>query len=124
MVVEYIRYSVEDQDADRFYRAYKEAGQILQASPHCMGFEVSRCSEEPKLFTVRIEWDSIDGHLKGFRMSPEFGSFFAAVKPFYNSIQEMHHYVPRESSTFRRSSSNTLQKIPTKEQGTLGAHNR
>jgi hypothetical protein len=94
MIVEYIRYSIEERDADRFNRAYEDAGHILQGSPHCLGFEVSRCAEDAKQFIVRIEWDSLDGHLKGFRASPEFGPFFATVKPFYNSIQEMRHYVP------------------------------
>src|SRR5262245_20100808 len=31
---------------------------------------------------VRIEWDSGEGHLAGFRQSPEFRGFFEAVRPF------------------------------------------
>jgi len=41
---------------------------------------------------VRIEWESIEGHEQGFRSSPQFGEFFAAVKPFFDQIQEMKHY--------------------------------
>lgn len=44
---------------------------------------------------VRIEWDSIEGHEQGFRSSPQFGEFFAAVKPFFDQIQEMKHYQVR-----------------------------
>jgi hypothetical protein len=33
-----------------------------------------------------------EGHLQGFRTSPEFASFFAAVKPFVDRIEEMRHY--------------------------------
>jgi len=41
---------------------------------------------------VRIEWDSEEGHLSGFRQSPEFQRFFEDVKPFVNDIEEMRHY--------------------------------
>jgi quinol monooxygenase YgiN len=55
-------------------------------------YEVSRCSEDPTQHVVRIEWDSEEGHLSGFRQSPEFRSFFDAVGPFVNDIEEMRHY--------------------------------
>jgi hypothetical protein len=41
---------------------------------------------------VRIEWDSEEGHLSGFRRSPEFRRLFAAVGPFVHDIEEMRHY--------------------------------
>jgi quinol monooxygenase YgiN len=44
------------------------------------------------VYIVRIEWDSAEGHLAGFRTSPEFRSFFAAVRPYVANIEEMHHY--------------------------------
>ncbi len=50
------------------------------------------CTEEPGVYIVRIEWDSAEGHLSGFRTSPEFRSFFGAVRPFVGNIEEMHHY--------------------------------
>lgn len=90
MIVEYIRY--ETSDADGLVNAYAAARSSLDASPHCLAYELSRCAEEPKSFILRIEWDSSEGHLQGFRKSPEFGAFFAAVRPFLNDIREMHHY--------------------------------
>jgi quinol monooxygenase YgiN len=41
---------------------------------------------------LRIEWDSIDGHMQGFRKSEGFRSFFAAIKPYLDRIEEMRHY--------------------------------
>jgi hemoglobin len=99
MVVEYIRYSIDDPRAEAFEQAYREAGDSLAASEHCERYEVSRCSEEPTQHVVRIEWDSEEGHLSGFRQSPEFRSFFEAVRPFVNDIEEMRHYEVTLSST-------------------------
>jgi quinol monooxygenase YgiN len=92
MVVEYIRYTVDDARTEAFDQAYRKAAVVLEASEHCERYEISRCSEDASKHVVRIEWDSKEGHLSGFRKSPEFGAFFAAVQPFVNDIEEMRHY--------------------------------
>ena len=92
MVVEYIRYNLSPDRAEEFERAYHRAGQVLDADPHCAGWEMARGVEEPQHFVIRIEWDSIEGHEQGFRTSPRFGEFFTAVRPFFSVIEEMKHY--------------------------------
>ena len=92
MIVEYIRYTVDAERADAFEEAYRRAAEALDASANCERYEVSRCSEDPTQHVVRIEWDSEEGHLSGFRESPEFRRFFQAVGPFVHDIEEMRHY--------------------------------
>jgi len=92
MIVEYIRYVVPSARSDEFEDAYRRAGSVLQADEHCKSYEVARGVEEPEHYTVRIEWDSLEGHEQGFRSSPGFREFFAAVQPFFEQIAEMKHY--------------------------------
>jgi heme-degrading monooxygenase HmoA len=92
MVIEYIRYQVPAAQHDAFIAAYRSAGEELDASEHCAGWEFSQGVEEPDNFMVRIQWDSVEGHEKGFRGSPPFGAFFGKVKPFFGNIREMKHY--------------------------------
>ena len=92
MIVEYIRYAIPEDRADTFEAAYRAAGASLEASPNCRRYEIARCTEDPTAFVVRIEWDSLDGHMQGFRNSPEFREFFSAVGPFVSQIEEMRHY--------------------------------
>ncbi len=92
MIVEYIRYSVPTARHDDFVAAYRDASAALDASPHCLGYELSRCHEEPTSYVLRIEWDSLSGHLQGFRTSSDFQRFFSKVRPFFEQIQEMRHY--------------------------------
>jgi heme-degrading monooxygenase HmoA len=92
MIVEYIRYRVPEDRAREFEEAYRGAGSSLEASPHCERYEIARCTEDPIAYTVRIEWDSAEGHMSGFRTSPQFRTFFAAVQPFVGQIEEMRHY--------------------------------
>ena len=92
MIVEYVRYTLAPERREAFEAAYGAAQASLAASPHCLAWELTRCSEDPGQYTLRIEWDSSEGHLQGFRRSAEFGAFFAAVRPFVGDIQEMRHY--------------------------------
>ncbi|MEP6900088.1 MAG: antibiotic biosynthesis monooxygenase family protein [Rhodanobacter sp.] len=92
MIVEYIRYVIPSQDAEAFEADYAQAGRSLAASPHCFGYELSRCLDDPDCYILRIEWDSVDGHMQGFRQSGEFRQFFAAIKSHVNQILEMRHY--------------------------------
>jgi quinol monooxygenase YgiN len=92
VIVEYIRYRVSEATADGLVKAYEDAAGPLLESSHCLSYEVTRCTEEPTAFVVRIEWHSAQGHLEGFRRSPQFGRFFELVKPFFEQIEEMRHY--------------------------------
>ncbi len=92
MVVEYIRYSVPVERADEFADAYARAARVLDADEHCLGYEITRGVEEPQHWIVRITWDSVEGHEQGFRTAPHFQDFFAAVRPFFDNIEEMKHY--------------------------------
>jgi quinol monooxygenase YgiN len=90
MIVEYIRYEIDDAEA--FLRAYEQARAALDSSRHCLAYELARCVEAPSSFILKIEWDSVEGHMQGFRKSPQFAEFLAAVRPFIGSIAEMRHY--------------------------------
>jgi quinol monooxygenase YgiN len=92
MIVEYIRYKIDPRRDGEFDAAYSRAGAALEASPHCQRWEAARCVDEPEMQVVRIEWDSVEGHLQGFRQSPDFKLFLEAVQPFYKDIEEMTHY--------------------------------
>lgn len=105
MIVEYIRYQIPAENQPSFEDAYAEAATSLEASEHCLSYELSHGVEDPENYILRIEWDSQAGHERGFRVSPAFKTFFSAVKPFFDDIQEMRHYEP----TVVRSSSETPQ---------------
>ena len=91
MTVEYIRYRVPGDTAE-LEQAYGRAARFLALAPQCADYELSRCTDEPTSYILRIEWDSADGHMQGFRRSPEFRTFFRHIQPYVGDIQEMRHY--------------------------------
>jgi len=92
MIVEYTRYKIDSTRREAFEMAYKKAVSSLEASSHCLDYELARCTEDPDHYTLRIAWDSEEGHLQGFRSSSEFRAFFAVVQPFVKNIEEMRTY--------------------------------
>lgn len=92
MIVEYIRYKIPQAQADGFEQDYAEAAHSLDVSAHCLGYELTRCLDEPGSYILRIEWDSEEGHMQGFRHSTEFRAFFTAIKPYVDMIEEMRHF--------------------------------
>ena len=92
MIVEYIRYKLPAADGATFERDYARAAASLAASPFCLGYELSRCSEEPGIYVLRIRWTSAEDHLQGFRHSEHFPPFLAAIRPYVPQIEEMRHY--------------------------------
>jgi quinol monooxygenase YgiN len=92
MIVEFIRYRIPIDQGERFAAAYARAADVLDADEHCLGYEIAQGVEEPENWVVRITWDSLEGHERGFRTAPHFADFFAAVRPFFTAIQEMKHY--------------------------------
>ncbi len=92
MIVEYIRYRLDEARRDAFVDAYRAAVVALDDSPDCLGYELAQCVEEPAQFVLRIHWTSVEAHLNGFRASEHFRRFFPPIRPYLRDIEEMQHY--------------------------------
>ncbi|GLZ08831.1 hypothetical protein Acsp03_62970 [Actinomadura sp. NBRC 104412] len=92
MIVEYIRYRIDQAEAEAFEAAYARAAVPLAAAPQCVDYELSRCVDEPSSYILRITWTSADDHLRGFREGEHFKTFFAEISPYVRQIEEMRHY--------------------------------
>ncbi|MEU4425617.1 antibiotic biosynthesis monooxygenase [Actinoplanes sp. NPDC024001] len=94
MTVEYIRYRLSGDRTAEFEAAYARAAPFLARAPQCVDFELSRCTEEPGVYILRITWTSPEDHLRGFRGGELFPGFLAEIRPYVAAIEEMRHYEP------------------------------
>ena len=94
MILEVIRYRIAAGQEAAFEDAYRQAHQFLADSPHCLGYQLTRCLKDRSRYVLLIRWDSVEGHLRGFRGSPAFQRFLALVAPFFQQVEEMEHYEP------------------------------
>jgi hemoglobin len=92
VIIEYLRYRIDQADAEDFEAAYARAAVPLSAAPECVDYELSRCVDESEWYTLRITWTSADDHLRGFREGEHFKAFFSEIGPYVRQIEEMRHY--------------------------------
>jgi hemoglobin len=93
MIIEYIRYTVENSErGEELQEAYSRAAKQLDGATECLSYELSVCAEDPNSWVLRIEWDSTEAHLQGFRKGPHFPPFLDAIRDFMKEITEMRHY--------------------------------
>lgn len=92
MVIEYLRYTIDDARQAAFITDYKKASVPLQNSDYCQEYEFTQCVEDPSKFVIRIQWTSAEDHLNKFRGSQEFKAFFIHIKRYLDDIDEMRHY--------------------------------
>lgn len=92
MIVEYVRYRIPAERRAEFEQAYARAAVPLSAAPQCVDYELSRSTDEPECYILRIGWKSAEDHTEGFRGGEHFKAFFAEVSPYVDAIEEMRHY--------------------------------
>jgi hemoglobin len=92
MTVEYIRYRIPAERGEEFEAAYARAAVPLARAPECVEYELTRCTDDPEAYILRIVWTSAEDHLTGFRGGEHFPAFFAEIKPYVEDIDEMRHY--------------------------------
>lgn len=97
MVVEILRYSIDDTRQSDFKTSYEKAAGPLLESPYCRVYELCQCVEDSTQFIIRIEWASSEDHLEKFRGSQEFRRFFKHIKMYIDDIEEMRHYQQLDS---------------------------
>lgn len=105
MIVEYVRYVIPSERSEDFESAYNRIQPQLDASPECLGYELTRCVEEPSAYMLRLEWESIEAHLEGFQNGEQFRALYPVIEPYVPDIVEMRHYAPTNLSGSRRNSS-------------------
>jgi truncated hemoglobin YjbI/quinol monooxygenase YgiN len=94
VTIEYVRYRIPEADGTAFETAYARAAAELAAAPQCLDYELSRCTEDPGAYVLRITWTSERDHVEGFRGSEAFGRFLAEIGEYRPAIEEMRHYEP------------------------------
>jgi len=92
MIVEYIRYELNQHTTEDLLGAYRAAAQHLRAAPECLGYELAVRDDAPLTCVLRIIWQSAEAHMSDFRRGPNFPPFLELIRPFIGEIAEMKHY--------------------------------
>lgn len=75
-----------------FVAAMDEAKSLIAASPGFISLRVERCLERPHCFLLLAEWRNLEDHTQGFRGSPAYEEWRAALHHFYDPFPLVEHF--------------------------------
>jgi heme-degrading monooxygenase HmoA len=77
---------------EEFLVAMEGAKALIAASPGFVSLRVERCLERPNNFLLLVEWQCLEDHTEGFRGSPAYEEWRAALHHFYDPFPLVEHY--------------------------------
>jgi heme-degrading monooxygenase HmoA len=94
MITEHVELPViAGREAD-YEAAFAQAKPLIAASPGFRGLTLSRGIEQPNVYLLLVQWDTIEDHLTGFRESPAYQQWRALLHHFYDPFPTVEHYEP------------------------------
>lgn len=92
MIIEHTLLEVVAGREDEFVGAMEEAKTIISASPGFVSLRVERGIERPNCFLLLVEWERLEDHTEGFRGSPAYQQWRAALHHFYDPFPVVEHF--------------------------------
>ncbi len=92
MITEHALLPVVPGREEDFLSAMERAKSIIAASPGFMSLRVERCMERPNQFLLLVEWEHLKDHTEGFRGSPAYEEWRAALHHFYDPFPVVEHF--------------------------------
>ena len=92
MITEHAMLPVIPGREEEFEAAFAAAKHIIAASPGFGGLTLSRCLERPSAYLLLVQWGTLENHEVGFRGSPAYDDWRAALHHFYDPAATVEHY--------------------------------
>jgi heme-degrading monooxygenase HmoA len=92
MITEHATLPINPGREDEFEAAFASAKQIIASSPGFGGLTLSRCLERSSAYLLLVQWETLDDHEIGFRKSPAYEDWKAALHHFYSPAATVEHY--------------------------------
>lgn len=98
-VLEVALLDVRAEEGDDYEVAFREAQQLIAASPGYLHHELRRRTEAQGRYLLLVWWDTLESHTEGFRKSDRYERWRALLHPFYDPFPTVEHYVGVEGAT-------------------------
>lgn len=92
MVTEHVLLPIIPGREEEFEVAFAAAKSIIVARPGFEGLTLSRGIEHPNTYLMLVQWTTLEDHDPGFRGSPEYQDWRAALHHFYDPFPVFKHF--------------------------------
>ncbi len=91
MVTEIALIPIDSANAAAFEAAVASAAPLFEAAEGCNGLALERGVEDPNVYRLLVEWESVDHHMITFRNSEAFGQWRMLVGHLFAGPVNMSH---------------------------------
>jgi heme-degrading monooxygenase HmoA len=92
VIVEIVLLKAKEGAAESLRDGLRTAQAVISRATGYRRSEFHRGVEEPESFLLRIEWDTLDAHMRGFRQGPLHGEWRSHFFQFVDGPPHMTHY--------------------------------
>lgn len=92
MILEVAILNLRPGESPAFERAIAAARPLIAATPGFRGLEVRPCVGSASRYLLLVWWDKLEDHTVGFRGSPRYPEWRAALHHFYDPFPVVEHY--------------------------------
>lgn len=94
MILEHALLHVTTARSEEFETAFAHAKSIISAMPGFVTLSLSRGVEQPGVYLLLVEWETLEAHTEGFRGSAEYQEWKALLHHFYDPFPVVEHFSP------------------------------
>jgi len=92
MIMEFAQLTIRSGSERQFEAEFPAAIKVLGGSRGYLSHELRRSMESPNRYALIVQWQTIEDHTVGFRGSPAFSQWRAAIGPFLASAPVVEHF--------------------------------
>lgn len=94
MILELAILDVKQGQELEFEKAFGKAQQIISSMPGYISHELQKSIEKTGRYLLLVNWETLEDHTEGFRLSEEYQEWRALLHHFYEPFPEVEHYEP------------------------------
>lgn len=91
MITEIVEFKIKPDTADQFMAGVVASQPLFERSPGFLGLELHHTFEDPLVFVLLIQWESVAHHMEMFQKSPEYVQWRANVGEFFADKPRLQH---------------------------------
>ena len=92
MIVEHAILNIRKGQSREFEAALKKARPLIEATEGFQRMEVRPCVETKDRYLLLVWWSTVEAHTHGFRGSPRYDEWRAALHHFFEPFPTVQHY--------------------------------
>jgi heme-degrading monooxygenase HmoA len=92
MILEVAVLNVELGKQPEFEAAFSSAQEIISSMKGYLSHQLQKCIEKEDQYVLLVNWECLEDHTEGFRGSPQYQQWRAALQHFYASLPDVNHY--------------------------------